>query len=64
MRKIRITGMHKEDALYYKKEDFIGLKGLFEPNKVQFHLPYISGKFYHEKFIRPIYFLAVRYVKL
>lgn len=65
MKKIQITGIHKDDAFYYKKEEFIGLKGHFRPNRMQHRLSYFAGTFYNDKFVSgEVVFLAIRYKKI
>ena len=64
-RKVKILGMHPDDAFYKNREQYIGLVGMFQPDDHQGRSGYFAGRFYNEIFVSgSTYFLAIRYRRI
>lgn len=64
-RRIRITGIHREDATYGRQEDYIGKTGLFAPEDHQNEPGYFAGNIvYDDDFNGCTFLYAVRYKRI
>ena len=66
LRRIRILGMHPDDAFYPSREQYVGQVGQFAPNVIneQCRSGFFAGRFYYDRHPGGIYFLGIRYKRL
>lgn len=66
-KRVRITGIHKHDAHYHRKDYLIGTEGTFELESSQRCPGYCVGAFYpgdESNDAEYFYFVGVRYKKI